>query len=397
MDPDQLRSGLTARFPAVGRFSPDVCAVGGAIRDLLMGRLPADLDLVCRSASDEAHKLAASIGSRVVPLGRGAIAVYRVPAGDVEYDFAELTGDSVERDLQRRDFTLNAMALPLGRPGGLIDPYRGVEDIAAGVLRMVSATNIVDDPLRVIRAVRLASLFELTIDPATLNILRDTTPAVASVAPERVTSELDAILGGERRGRSMALLRSTGVDHVVFGRLLSDQTIEALDRLAGDVPASYALIFLGGTDSQIGVHAARWRWSDATLKGVASTVRLVRGAREGLHLPILLHHAGPAAAERALAVLRAIGEEGEYSAMAAVMDQRGKEIFEMRPLLDGEAIAALTGIPPGPRLGELRRRLLEAQLRQEVEDSEEAVSFVRRSVGQLDVDVSDADGYIEER
>ena len=141
--------------------------------------------------SGDARVLARAMESaglgRAVPLSQSAPRVFRV-AGRREMDLAEIGSASIEEDLKRRDFTVNAMAFDLMTRQWL-DPFGGREDLAAGRLRAVSPQNLEEDPLRVLRAARFLATHELAPDPGTSRACRRVAPRLAEVADERIRAE----------------------------------------------------------------------------------------------------------------------------------------------------------------------------------------------------------------
>lgn len=178
--------------------------VGGGVRDLLLGRPLKDLDLACAGARELAALCAQSLGGTLVPLDPQE-GIYRVvlPGGrePAQLDFAELQGGSIETDLKRRDFTLNALALPLSpalsaapRPAEFLDPRGGLKDLEDGVLRCPDERLLAEDPLRLLRAFRLAAQMGLRIDEATLRLVKKRRQDARQPAAERVRAELTALL-----------------------------------------------------------------------------------------------------------------------------------------------------------------------------------------------------------
>jgi hypothetical protein len=150
----QWREELTRRFPALARLGEDAYVVGGAVRDLLLGRDPADADVACLDPLAAAR----SIRDKVIRLGdEEHLSAWRVVEGTHVYDFAELLDHDIDADLARRDFTMNAMAVHLAR-GQLLDPHGGQRDLEARLVRMVQPSNFDDDPLRALKGVRMASI-----------------------------------------------------------------------------------------------------------------------------------------------------------------------------------------------------------------------------------------------
>lgn len=184
-------------------------AVGGCVRDSLMGKEPHDWDLTTNARPDETAALFAD--ERVIPTGmaHGTVTVlkdgmpleittYRI---DGEYsdhrrpDSVRFTEDITE-DLRRRDFTVNAMAY--SPESGLCDPFGGAEDLKNGVLRCVGCAEerFDEDALRILRALRFASTYGFSIEEATAEALLDKAPLLKTVAAERVRAELDRLLVG---------------------------------------------------------------------------------------------------------------------------------------------------------------------------------------------------------
>jgi tRNA nucleotidyltransferase/poly(A) polymerase len=338
-----LRDALVAQFPALVHLPKGTEAIGGAVRDVLLGAMPVDVDVEC----DEPLAVASSLG-RVITLGRGDLSVYRVILNDRIYDFSRKT------DLRRRDFTINAMAVDL-TSGQVRDPFEGQADLQRRVVRMIDAQNLDEDPLRMLRGVRLAVRFDFAIDDATLTAMRRRAGRITTVAAERVTYELHAILSAGKFRRALQILNAAALDEPLFGFQLDPGRFRADDvSLAG----AYALLLRNPRQ-----FSERWRWSEALLLEVLTLQQLLRDA--GV---VALYDAGEAIAAQLPTLLRAVGRE--------VPEWRA-DLFAIKPLLDGRQIAALVHIEPGPKLGAIKRALLEAQLRGEVHTREEAERFVR--------------------
>lgn len=193
-------SAISALSPENWPFSlellpPATCLVGGAVRDALLGRKREylDLDFVTPHGAIETASLVAKrykAGFVVLDASRQ---IARVVFAGATADFAQQEGASLETDLHRRDFTINAIAYnPFS--GEIIDPLDGCADLQAGVLRMISAGNLEDDPLRLLRAYRQASQLGFTIEPATRATIRKLAGLLKNVAAERVRTELAYLL-----------------------------------------------------------------------------------------------------------------------------------------------------------------------------------------------------------
>lgn len=179
----------------------EVYLVGGAVRDALLGRPIHDLDFVL---AGDAIQLARTVADRlglpfyILDAERG---IGRIVVGDEErmtLDFARFRGPDLTADLAGRDFTVNALALPASATdlSALIDPLGGRRDLEQRLLRATSEMAFQDDPVRVIRAVRLAVQLGFTIEPYTYALLRSAAGLVGQPAPERSRDELAHILAG---------------------------------------------------------------------------------------------------------------------------------------------------------------------------------------------------------
>jgi poly(A) polymerase len=194
--------------------------VGGTVRDRLLGRATADLDLaVAGDVEAAARMLARAARAAVFPLSE-AFGAWRVVAtrGGWQADLSPLLGASIEEDLAQRDFTVNAIAEPLAG-GEPVDPSDGRADLAAGRLRMVSAAAFASDPLRVLRLARFACELGLTPEASTVAAAAAEAPRLAGVAPERVFAELRRIVGAPDPLAGLALMERTGATAVVLPEL----------------------------------------------------------------------------------------------------------------------------------------------------------------------------------
>lgn len=206
--------GFLALPPAHGVF-----LVGGGVRDLLLGRRAADIDLVVTGdARAYALRLAAARGGRMVDIGTPRFRLYRVAAAGQLIDVSPAAGADIREDLRRRDFTINSLALNTAS-GELIDIAAGREDIAAGVIRMVSADVFRADPVRLIRAFRLAAQFNFSIEPQTLAAIAGDAGRISSSAGERIREELFKLLAAEACAAALEGMHVAGVLSAVFPEL----------------------------------------------------------------------------------------------------------------------------------------------------------------------------------
>jgi len=192
--------------------------VGGAVRDRLLGRPTADLDVVVQADDQRrlARALARATRGHAFMLSEG-FGVWRVvaPDGCWQLDLIPLSGETIESDLAQRDFTINAIAEPLAG-GGYVDPFGGVEDLRARRLRMVSAQAFAADPLRTLRLARLVSELGLEVDPETAATASASSSALSSVAAERIFAELKRIMVSDRALDGLAVMDRLGATAVVL-------------------------------------------------------------------------------------------------------------------------------------------------------------------------------------
>jgi len=344
-----FRDDLLRLFPRLRDLPAHAYVVGGAVRDLILCAAPADVDVACL----DPLTCARALRRKVIRLGREEhLSAYRVVDGPHIYDFAALLDGSIDADLARRDFTVNAMAVDL-ESGQLLDPHDGRGDLERRLVRMIAPSNFDDDPLRMLKAVRMAVRFDFAVDDATLDAVRTRAGRIAKVSVERVAYELTVIFSANAFRRAVVLLRETGLDGSLFGRQITT------DFHADDVSLAAALALLV---DDAHVFVKRWRFSDALMREI-QTLQHLRDARSLLDL----YDAGEPIARQLPPMLRALGRD----------DRIAFPDFTTRPLLTGDQIASIAGIEPGPRVGVLKRALLEAELEGRITSSEEAEQFIR--------------------
>lgn len=207
--------------------------VGGTVRDLLLGRRPLDYDVALDTdGGPVARVLADRMGAAFVNLdatrGVGRVVANLDSPQRLVFDLVQLRAPDIGADLRLRDFSINAMALPLGamlQPGQpdlaahLIDPCGGAADLAARQLRVTGSQSLTDDPLRVLRAVRLAARMDLVIDPALAAAMRVHGPQLNSVAAERIREEVLGLLALPHAARWLRFLDAQGVLTIIFPEL----------------------------------------------------------------------------------------------------------------------------------------------------------------------------------
>jgi tRNA nucleotidyltransferase (CCA-adding enzyme) len=180
---------------SLDRLPPETCVVGGAVRDALLGRTRQviDLDLVVPvDAVNLARDISRDYRAGFVILDAER-SIARLVFENMTVDFAQQMGGSLEADLRRRDYRMNAIAYHL-REQRLIDPLDGYGDLQAKLVRMVSAQNLADDPLRLLRGYRQAAQLGFEIETETDRTIQALAPRLSSVAAERAMTELRYLL-----------------------------------------------------------------------------------------------------------------------------------------------------------------------------------------------------------
>lgn len=204
--------------------------VGGAVRDRLLGRPVFDFDVVLAGSAEEvARAVARGAGGAVFALS-DAFGAWRVtgPGRAWQLDLMALEGDSIETDLGRRDFTVNAIAEPLAG-GDPVDPFGGRDDLDAGRLRAVSDEAIAADPLRALRLARLACELGFAVDAGTAAWARSEADRLAEVAAERVFAELKRVVCADAALDGLRLMDELALTPVVLPELSELRGVDQSD------------------------------------------------------------------------------------------------------------------------------------------------------------------------
>jgi tRNA nucleotidyltransferase/poly(A) polymerase len=319
--------------------------VGGAVRDELLSRPVVDVDVVCRDPQAAARAYATATEGAPFALS-GVHGSWRVVRGDGRtVDFTPIHG-TIESDLARRDFTINAIAVPVGG-GDAVDPSGGREDLQLRYVRAVSESVFDDDPLRLLRAVRLERELGFRLAPLTEELVRTHASLVAAAAGERVLAELERLdAEGYRRLEELGLLEVLG------GRV--DERLDRFDSSA------YRLVAAFGDDlRRLPISNGLKRYLRTLLRAeppANGTAREIHRFRRGTE-PWTLD---------ALAFVGA----GELAPRAK--EARGADPTE--PLVRGDEL----GLPPGPEIGRLLALIAEERAVGTISTREEAFELVRR-------------------
>ena len=164
--------------------------VGGSVRDVILGHTPTDYDIaVAGNVATYAHKVSQSTGGKLVVLGKAHQKVFRIILNDRVLDISALNGSTIGDDLKNRDFTINALAIDI-RAGQIIDHLGGLDDLHAKKVKIVSEHAFKNDPIRMLRAFRIATEFNFEITMPTLNAICASAHLIHRSAGERIRTEL---------------------------------------------------------------------------------------------------------------------------------------------------------------------------------------------------------------
>ena len=370
-------------------------AVGGCVRDTLLGRTPEDWD-VTTSARPEAVK---AIFERTVDTGlqHGTVTVLKNRKGyevttyriDGEYhdgrhpDSVEFTPNLLE-DLKRRDFTINAMAY--SHETGIVDEFGGMEDLKAGIVRCVGRPEdrFTEDALRLLRALRFSAQLGFEIEESTYAAIKTIAPNLAKVSKERVQAELTKLLLSAHPERIL-LLKETGLSAQIvpgFDAVFAPALFSKLSRLPAEKSLRWAGFLLCQSTKQ----------AEAVLKGlkmdnetIGNVSRMIEGAKETLPLE-------KPAVRRAMSRYTPYQLEGALKLKELMGSPDAEEIRRLREeiIRDGDCVSLKdlavkgrdlleAGVERGPMVGEILNHLFDlVLLYPEKNDRELLLKEVRR-------------------
>jgi poly(A) polymerase len=418
--------------------------VGGYVRDRLLGRESHDVDFAVEGdALGLARAVADWMRGAFVPLdderGTGRVVTRDEHGQRVLVDFTVLQGGDIAVDLSRRDFTVDAIALDISDLSRFIDPYNGRGDLEARLVRAVSEAAFRDDPLRTLRAVRLAAELDLRVEPRTEEWIRRDAGLIAAVSAERVRDELSktlaqpgasdnlrylgelGLLGGilpkmeDLKGtgqfeRSLGVVRAledlcTIICQSPISILYSDRLLSHLSQFTSDDRPRLALLkliaFLYGVTEearQVGLALRRLRfsrgevdlgWAVVAHRGRPGQLRAAEAVtrRDVYRFFRDTGNAGVDLLFLFLADQLAVQEpspdraqwEGDLQFAAALLQdyyERHTEVISPPKLISGNDLMETFRLEEGPRLGELLEAVREAQAAGEIRTRREALDYV---------------------
>ncbi len=266
--------------------------VGGVVRDLLLGRERADVDVVVEgdpvevAASLEGEARAHERFGTVVVKGPGfELDLARARAESYAHPGAlpEVRPGTLTEDLARRDFTANAMAVPLSSPGELIDPHGGLADVHSGILRVLHERSLLDDPTRAIRAARYVSRLGFVLDPETEKLVR--AADLKTVSAQRIESGLRKLAGETEPAMALGLLVDWGLARADVERAGTAIAVARQPRFEG-VDAAAAFLSAGAVEAGLyrAVAADRAEALATTSGGLPSALTFAARGASGVEL-----------------------------------------------------------------------------------------------------------------
>ena len=389
--------------------------VGGSVRDRLLHRQSAYLDLdfvLPQDAVKTASMIARSCQAGFVVLDQ-ARQIARVVFEQMTVDFAQQQGDSLEADLRRRDFTVNAIAYhPHSQT--LIDPLAGKADIASKTIRMVSYENLAADPLRLMRAYRQAAQLGFALSPATQSAINQLSPHLAAVSIERVRQELDALLSVPAGTEQLTSIlhsqllqfclphfNASSIEQIAAIDQATERLIKDLpayaERLRGwlkPVPAGFYRSWIKATKLSrlIGQDEATAKADLATLK-YSRTEAQVALTLVKLQPEIAMMCRGALSQAQQFFLFKAAGES--FPAVSLLGLAQGASMAVLQPMIKrfldpddliahpqviitGRTLIKRLGMKPGPEIGNLLKAVELAQANGEISNQAEAIAWIKQ-------------------
>lgn len=358
-----------------------VFLVGGSVRDLLLDRPHVDLDLAVEGdAIDLAKTLAETLGARLVV--HEAFGTASVTGGAFNLDLARTRAETyahpgalpavtpapLDADLARRDFTINAMALRLTRPrpGGLIDPFHGSDDLSRRLVRVLHERSFKDDATRMLRAVRYEKRLLFLLEEETERSLRRDLPYLDTISGARIREELLAIFYEERVEEALRRSEALGLLATVHPLLRCDErTAGALGRAREERVAPW---------DEFCFCLLAWRGDLSETQALGERLALSRRHQRALKDSVMLRSlmdvlSGELRPSEVVEMLEGLSRAALWAlALREPETPAGEKALHflrewrlVRPFLGGRALKRM-GIPEGPQLGVVLRRLRAARL-----------------------------------
>ncbi|MEJ2190010.1 MAG: hypothetical protein P8Y93_11495 [Acidobacteriota bacterium] len=389
-------------WTALGR--PCCHLTGGYLRDHLLGCPSSDLDLSVAGEPEEwaapADRLAEVFGVRAHLLGASPHRVWRIEATELKVEIWPRGALDLERDIERRDFSCNALMWMLPA-GPLIDRVGGLHDIELRRLRAISQSNLEEDPVRLVRGPRfLAHPSRFTLEQTTAGWIRELAPSLAAAPRERVGQELLKLLAAPFCALGLHALLDLELfepaappgaatesgwlaAHIEASSRFAEATAHPLPaavREAGDAARLALLLRAWGKPS--GGKVADYAWPRETRRHASRAATLLEAVVANADAPaadrrLLIHLAG-SSFPTAVALAAAVEPNLPWRRWWRLWQQHGTELVAPEPLLSGLEVMDTLDLAPGKELGAAFRAVITAQIRREVRSKEGARRWLRR-------------------
>lgn len=265
--------------------------VGGAVRDMVMGLSPNDIDITTSATPEEVISLFPKTYPSGIEFGTVTVVIedeeFEVTTFRTDGEYLDgrrpkvvTFGKNLEEDLSRRDFTINAMAMDVD--GNITDPFGGLHDIKGKIVRCVGnpEKRFSEDALRMMRAIRFASRYGFTIEENTFNSIKKFAPTIKKVSLERINQEFTKILLSKNPELGVELLHETGLFDFIFPDISFDdikENIKNIDKVAANLELRLSTMFLGFNSEVVKKILKTLKFTNITIKNV---VVLIKGYGE---------------------------------------------------------------------------------------------------------------------
>ena len=410
---DLLRALRTAGFGAY--------VVGGAVRDVIAGRVPADWDLATEATPDQLRALFPTatyenrFGTVGVPTDQGVvreITTFRADSdsGDGRRPDEVTFLPRIEGDLARRDFTINAIAFGLApgasrradpiADGAIVDPHGGINDLANALLRAVGdpAERFIEDALRMLRAIRFVARFNLTVEAGTAAAIKRDAPLAARLSGERIGAEIEGILAAAHPARALQLAADLGIFAAIAPALATEWNAEVGTRVEAvggetlpDAPDPLGrmseLLLPIADDDDVAALLESWRRPRATIAAIQQIRALdravavaegeaTRGHLDGAALRIVAAATTGDPRDAARQIRRRVATGRASHAATALLSACAQGDDQQLPAaasdlaLAGDQLVARLGRTPGPWVAALLARLVDDVAHRRVANAE---------------------------
>ena len=372
--------------------------VGGVVRDILLKRTNFDLDLVVEGdAPNLANMLSESIGGQVLVHRQFGTAKLRREEFNIDFTTARaetytrpgalpsVKPGSIEDDLYRRDFTINSMAISLNATdfGELLDPYNGKRDLKNKLIRILHNKSFIDDATRILRAVRYEQRFDFQIENGTESLLRKDVSMLNTISGDRIRHEIELILKEAYPEKILRRADDLGILKEIHVSIQSNGWIEHAFKHARSITSRPSLALY------LSLFLYRSSYKDA--EDIITKLKIPKAPATAVRDTLYLKENHPSMAEDELpfsSIYRLLKKRSPTAVKANAIATESDIVRERLNLylnklryvkisLNGDDLKKM-GLPTGPQMGEIIKKLYTAKLDQKVKTKKDEEDFVRR-------------------